>query len=212
MPPSGGPPGYVRVCVMSRERLPYSCNDAEIVNWARTVRIECVLSDAERRRIAQVLDGMGADVAFRCSDTFDRTYALVQGSPTSEPIEAEAVLPQAHWFPDVVLALAIEPSAPQALPALLHAFAGNGAPAGVRGCERRAQSLIVEFALHITPPELVLNLADIELRRFAASRSCRLLSPLPESDLAAIAARGLNAPEIASNRILESLLEGARVE
>jgi hypothetical protein len=43
-------------------------------------------------------------------------------------------------------------------------------------------------------------------------RRTELLAPLPEDVVAAIAAQGLQAPEVASDRILETLLGVERVE
>ena len=48
---------------------------------------------------------------------------------------------------------------------------------------------------------------DTELQRFASGRTAELLAPLPEAIAAQIAAEGLQTPEIASNRVLETLLE-----
>jgi hypothetical protein len=58
----------------------------------------------------------------------------------------------------------------------------------------------------------VTRIVDMELRRFGGVRRTELLSPLPGDVIAAIAAQGLQAPEVASDRILEMLLGVERVE
>ncbi len=73
-------------------------------------------------------------------------------------------------------------------------------------------ALILEFRPEVTPPNLILRIIDVELRRFGGARRTRLLSPLPMATAAAIASAGLQAPEIAPDRVLESLLGLEHVE
>jgi hypothetical protein len=70
----------------------------------------------------------------------------------------------------------------------------------------------VEFRPDVTPPALLLRIIDVELGRFRGARRTQLLSPLSMRTAAAIAAQGLQAPEIATDRILESLLGLEHVE
>lgn len=141
-----------------------------------------------------------------------RTYGLVEGPPSLEPAEAEGSLAQAQWYDGTIIALAIEPTPADVLPAIQAALRGDGAPAGVIDCTIAAGSAIVEFRPELTPPALVLDVADVELRRFQGYRKIEVLSPLPVSVVAQIASAGLQAPEIAVDRILESLLEQSGVE
>ena len=141
-----------------------------------------------------------------------RTYALVEGPVSLEPAEAEGSFPQAHWYDGTIIALAIEPTPADALPAIEGALRGDGAPAGLLDCTTASGSAIVEFRPELTPAALVLDLADVELRRFHGYRKVTLLNPLPVSVVAQIASAGLQAPEIAPDRILESLLEQSGVE
>lgn len=138
-------------------------------------------------------------------------YALVEGPQGVDPVELQSRVPEAAWYGESIIALAIEPAPPDALQPLAHALGGPGAPAGVR-CEIRGSSIIVEIEPSITPPALALQLADVELRRFHGSRRTELLAPLSTAVAAAVAAHGLQCAEMAPDRILEPLLELDRVE
>jgi hypothetical protein len=109
------------------------------------------------------------------------------------------------------IVLAVFPSVTQALPALERALAGPGKPDGVLSVRRSGESIVVEWDPSRTAVRLIVDLIDAELRRFAASRRTELLVPLSEERLAQIAAAELAAPEIAPDRILEHLLEEARL-
>lgn len=107
------------------------------------------------------------------------------------------------------IVLAVFPSAPQALPALERALVGPGGPDGVLGVRRSDSSIVVEWDPARSAVRLVMAVIDAELRRFGASRRTELLAPLSEALLARIAAAELQTPEIAPDRILETLLEKA---
>ncbi len=79
-------------------------------------------------------------------------------------------------------------------------------------CAAVSGVVIVEFQPARTLPSLILNLVDVELRRFHGYRQVTLLNPLPAEVAAQIAAAGLQAAEIAPDRILETLLEQSGVE
>jgi len=98
------------------------------------------------------------------------------------------------------------------LPAIGAAFSGGAGLAGVLDCALQAESVVIEFQPSRTTPALVLNIVDVELRRFRGYRTVTLLNPLPTEILAHIAAGGLQASEIAPDRILETLLEQSGVE
>jgi hypothetical protein len=59
---------------------------------------------------------------------------------------------------------------------------------------------------------LVFDLIDTELDRFHSGRRTELLTPLTETWLAKIAADGLQCPEIAPDRILETLVAKAGLD
>lgn len=107
------------------------------------------------------------------------------------------------------IVLAVFPSVPQALPALERALGGPGRPDGVLAVRRSDDAVVVEWDPGRTAVRLVMDLIDAELRRWNASRRTELLVPLSEERLAQIAAAELQAPEIAPDRILETLLERA---
>ena len=110
-------------------------------------------------------------------------------------------------FEASIIALAVSPTVPEALPQLVEAFSGAGCPDGVLSCEASNGRLILEWDPARTKAALIFALLDAELARFASGRTTELLAPLPEAVAAQIAAEGLSTTEIASNRVLETLLE-----
>lgn len=181
------------------------------MDWARTLRIDAPPAAALQDRVA-ALARDGVRVRIAQSASIPRIYALVEGPQAVDPAEPAAEFPDARWYDAVIIALAIEPLPADALPHLQHALGGPGAPAGISECTVFGTQLIVEFAPGVTHADLILRIIDVELRRFGGSRRTQLLTPLPMATMAAIAARGLQAPEIASDRILEPLLGLEHVE
>lgn len=194
-----------------RERLAHAANDVRIVDWARTLRIDAPPSAALWDRVA-ALAREGVRVRVSDSRAASRSYALIEGPEGVDPVELEQLVPDGHWYDAAIIALAIEPLPADALPVLAEALGGAGAPAGVCDCVVDGSGLILEFRPEVTPASLVLRIIDVELRRYGASRRTQLLTPLSARTAAAIAAQGLQAPEIASDRILESLLGLEHVE
>lgn len=182
------------------------------MEWARSLRIDASPTDGMHTRIAAAYARAGVKIEIGGSSALARTYVLLQGPEGVDPAELEQQLPEAHWYGEAIIALAIEPAPADALPILAQALGGPGAPAGIVACETAGKSLIVEFRPALTQPALLLRIADVELQRFRGYRRTQLLSPLPVAVTAAIAANGLQAPEIEPGRILETLLERAHVE
>ncbi len=141
-----------------------------------------------------------------------RTYGLVQGPASVEPDAAAQALSGARWYEETIIALAIEPTPVDALPAIAAPFSPDAGVAGVLECTVLEKSIVVEFQPARAAPSLILNLADVELRRFHGYRKVTLLNPLPAEIIALIAASGLQAAEIGPDRILETLLEQSGVE
>jgi hypothetical protein len=194
-----------------RERLAHAANDTSIVEWARTFRIDAPPSDELQDRLSGLLSREGIALRFGGSAKVGRTYVLIEGPQSIDPAEIDENV-FTRSFSEAIIALAIEPVPADALPILVRALGGSGGPAGVLGCDVVDGTAIVEFAPSMTQASLITELVDIELRRFSGHRRTTLLAPLPESFYARIAADGLQAPEIAAGRVLESLLGGAGVE
>lgn len=182
------------------------------MEWAHTLRIDAASGDALQRRIAAALARDGVRLEFGPQHSLERTYVLVQGPAGADPVDLEQSFPEGRWYGEAIIALAIEPEPPDALPDLLRALDGPGRPAGICNCDIEGTCLVVEFLPSLTQPALVLRIVDVELRRTRGYRRVELLSPLPVEVLARVAADGLQAKEIATDRILESLLESANVE
>jgi hypothetical protein len=68
---------------------------------------------------------------------------------------------------------------------------------------------VVEWDPERSAPSVVLGLIDVELRRFNAGRTTEVLSPLSSETIARIARTQLQAPQVATDRILDVLLEQA---
>jgi hypothetical protein len=195
----------------SREGAVHAANDVRIVDWVRTLRIDAPPSAAIADRVA-ALARDGVRVRVSGADSIARTYASVEGPQGVDPVQLEPQIPDARWYDAEIIALAIEPLPADALPFLTRALGGPGAPAGVCDCTSDGTRLFLEFRPDVTPAGLLVRIIDVELRRFGGSHRTKLISPLSMRAAAAIAADGLQAPEIASDRILESLLGIEHVE
>jgi len=155
-----------------------------------------------------VTSGVGGTATWRRSIALDRSYALLElPSATDAAAIAEASGETVYAKP--VIALALFPAVPEALSPLVEALAGAGGPAGVLSCASRAGAAIVEWDPEVTATPVIVELIDLELARFRSARIAELLSPLPASLLARIAAEGLQAPQIDPNRILELRIDRA---
>ncbi len=151
---------------------------------------------------------LGIDaVDFVRTPAFGVTYGILE---TTNSLPAQRVLqhfPDARLYEWAVIALAIEPQVPDALPILENAFGAAGRPRGVLECRRVRTAIVIEFRPDLTDPRLLFALIDTELARFRSGRTTTLLTPLPPKAAAVIAASGVRAPELATDRILEVLLE-----
>jgi hypothetical protein len=177
------------------------------VEWVRTLRVDA--PDKDARADIAVRDG----VRIRPGPTTRhfRTYAFVQGPDSVDPHDL-GTPDGGRWYGEAIIALAIEPAPTDALPHLLRALTGPGAPGGVLDAAVEGDSLLVDLKSSPAPRNVALRIIDVELRRFNGHRKTQLLTPLTPEIAAAIAADGLQAPEIASDRILESLLGLTNVE
>jgi hypothetical protein len=132
---------------------------------------------------------------------FGRRYALVESA--HDGVRDELARTRATVFPGPIIALAVSPTVSEALPQLLSALGGAGRPAGICGCEADAAAAVVEWDLDRTSWETIDSLIDAECARYRCGRVNALLTPLPVAWWARLAAYGLRAPEITSERILE---------
>ncbi len=192
-----------------REGLLHAANDASIVDWARTARIDPTPEALQHFKEA-LASIEGVCVSTSGNDSNDARYVLIEGPQTVDPAEVSVRVP-AHWYDEAIVVLAIEPRPTDALPRLHRRLTGAGAPSALMAARIEEDGLIVECSPR-SAPLVVLAVIDTELRRWNGTRSTRLLAPLPARVWTSIAARGLQAPEIAPDRILESLLEAANVE
>lgn len=165
-----------------------------------------------RTGVVTALSRDGVRVRFGPTQDVPYQYALVEGPAGVDPAELRERVPDARWYDETIIALAIEPAPQDVLPHLLHALRGPGAPAGISDAYQSGAKVVVEIRASVTQPAMVLRIVDVELSRFHGFRRMELLAPLPAGVVAEIAARGLQAPEIGPDRILESLLESAHVE
>lgn len=182
------------------------------MEWARTLRIDAPASDAVRTRVRALFAHDGVRVRFGAQNDAARTYVLIEGPEGIDPSDLEERVQDSRWYDEAIIALAIEPAPADALQHVKNALGGPGAPAGISSCEVAGSKILIELRPSVTQPSLVLRIIDVELGRFKGHRRTQLLSALPMELVARIAAEGLQAPEIASDRILESLLEAAHVE
>jgi hypothetical protein len=173
---------------------------------ASTLRSGQILHDSVRATVAAAVASRGGRVTWRDDAGSGRTYGLIE-LPQAAPAVKAVVREHVTVFDAPIIALAVSPTVPEALPQVLEAFAGPGRPDGILSCEASRGRVILEWNPDRTKTALVFAVLDSELRRFASGRTAELLAPLPEAIVAQIAAEGLATPEIASNRVLETLLE-----
>ncbi len=167
-----------------------------------TVSIEGGLDDAQRAPLDEAVRRAGGSASWRTGKAAGRSYALLE-LPDGYDGSAIAVPPGGVLYDRPVIALALSPALPEALPALLEAFGGRGAPAGVLACRAFAGGAIIEWDPRRTQAGVIVGLIDLELARFGCGRTIELLSPLPVELVASVAAGGLGAPQVAPERILE---------
>jgi hypothetical protein len=185
-------------------------NDESIVTFC-TIRTSADFNGTARKAVEDAILSCGGSVLWRDDPAAGRSYALVEvPGEASAALLLEGLLPDAaRLYAEPIVALAIFPAQIEAVPALLDALGGGGRPAGILACDACDGGVIVEWNPATTTADLVWNLVDVELRRWGSGRRAALLSPLPPDVTAAIAAAGLQAPEIGPDRVIETLLERA---
>ncbi len=173
---------------------------------AFTLRFQPEPSDAEVRAVEHAAHDLGARVTWQHTIACKRMYGLVEGaSPACVSTLREATVATVYDRP--VIALAVVPTVPEALPPLMRALGGPGLPAGIHACDPCDGGIIVEWDLDVCALDVIMNVIDIEIDRFRGGRVNTLLTPLPLQWWTAIAASGLRAPEITPERVLEEQLE-----
>ncbi|MDQ6930006.1 MAG: hypothetical protein M3126_05000 [Candidatus Eremiobacteraeota bacterium] len=176
----------------------------------QTWRFDRDLAPEERADFAASVAAEGASCALLSSALFATTYALLNLPPQARASGLAARYPSAIKNEPAIIALGIEPEAADALHALHESLGGAGAPAGVTRVVVRERALVIEFDPQVTPWQVVNALIGAELKRFGSTtRTTTLLSPLSAEMETAIAAAGLECPELEIGRILEVLVRDA---
>ncbi|MBV8148239.1 MAG: hypothetical protein JO092_04030 [Candidatus Eremiobacteraeota bacterium] len=172
-----------------------------------TLRFDRGMDSTELRELQAAVYALGATIALRSSARIGRTYGLLEiaHAATADAVRAAT---GAALYDTAIIALAVFPAPAEALPLLLDALGGAGRPSGVLESIQCGDGAVIEWDPRRTRAVVVLALIDVELRRFGASRTAELLSPLPEAIIAQISADGLTA-EITSEQIVETLVDRA---
>jgi hypothetical protein len=157
---------------------------------------------APRAAVEEEVRRAGGTATWRSNAAVQRSYALLE-LPNAAAAAAIAAVSNGTVYENPVIALALFPRTPEALPPLLEALGGAGRPAGILACGARGDALVVEWDPAVTSARLIVELIDLELARFHSGCAAELLSPLPPSLAASIAADGLQAPQIGPKRVLE---------
>lgn len=173
-----------------------------------TVSIDGVLDPKRRAEIDGVVQRAGGTAVWRSSEPAGRTYALLT-LPDGYDHAAIQAASEGVVYDKAVIAMALFPAIAEALPPVLEALGGPGRPAGVLACRPCPGGAVVEWDPDVTEAGVILAIVDVELRRFASARVAELLSPLPPSVVARLAASGLRAPQIEPHRILELRIDRA---
>lgn len=170
-----------------------------------TVSIAGEPDPARKAEIDDAVARRGAHISWRTHEVAKRSYASITASA---PIDVGDI-PAADGdvvYDGAIIALAVFPNVPEALPVLTEVLTGPGRPAAIAACFPVPGGLVLEWDPLRCPVEVVLGTVDVELRRFASGRTAEVLAPLPPEIIATVAARGLQTPEITTRRILELIV------
>jgi hypothetical protein len=171
-----------------------------------TISVAGAIDPARKAEVDDAAARRGAQIVWREHVVVNRSYASI-AAPSRIAI-ADIPVPSGDTiYEGAIIALAVFPTVPEALPVLVEALSGPGGPASVLACHGVPNGLIVEWDPQRCPVEVILGTIDVELRRFSSGRTAELLSPLPAEAIAAVAARGLQTPQITTRRILEMIVE-----
>jgi hypothetical protein len=171
-----------------------------------TVSIAGNPDDSRRDAIEAFAQAQGGRTMWRFNPSAGRSYALLE-LPDGVDLSEVSIAPTEVAYETAVIAWAVFPTVPEALPDLYAALGGPGRPVGVLACRPCPQGAIIEWDPDSGGIEIIMKLVDVELRRFCSGRRGELLSPLTPRLSAKIAASGMSAPEIAVDRILELLID-----
>jgi hypothetical protein len=171
-----------------------------------TISIAGNPDDSRRDAIEGIARAQGGRALWRFNPSAGRSYALLE-LPDGVDLPEVSTAPTEVAYETAVIAWAVFPTVPEALPSLYAALGGPGRPVGVLACWPCPQGAIIEWDPDSGGIEIIMRLVDVELRRFCSGRRAQLLSPLTPRLSAKIAASGMSAPEIAVDRILELLID-----
>ncbi len=169
-----------------------------------SVRFADVLAASERAAATRTLRSAGATVT-SWNEAAGRTYARLALSAPGACERTSAAFPEAHVSAPPLVVLRVTPDLPRRLPAIAHALAGAGRPAGVVASATEADAYVVEIDVRTTSLATIVTLVDLETGERA--RRIEPILPLEDETLAAFAAAILGEPSLDATRILEPYVE-----
>lgn len=172
----------------------------------RTISVAAAADETRREAIDRAVRAGGGTATWRIHPLAGRAYALLE-LPDDFDATRISEAPEETVYESPIIAWALYPTVAEALPYLEEALGGVGRPVGVLACRRCPAGVVVEWDPSRCGIGLLSKLIDVELRRFGSGRRAELLAPLPPAVLLQIAAQGLQTPQIASDRVLELLIE-----
>jgi hypothetical protein len=173
-----------------------------------TLSFPRAIDDAERRVVDAAVAAHNGTIRWRTSARLSRSYGLVEVGDAGAAAIADAST-DAAVCDRALIAFAVFPTVPEALPHLAEALGNDGRPAGVVRCAQLRDAVVVEWDPEMTHSRVLFAVIDAELRRFSSGRTVEILSPVTTALSERVAAGGLGAPQIARDRVLEELLERA---
>ena len=188
------------------EFFPVETTNARCNVIYRTISIAGSPDDSRRDAIEGIARARNGRAMWRLNPSAGRSYALLE-LPNGTDLPELSIAPTEVAYETAVIAWAVFPAVPEALPSLYAALGGPGRPVGVLACRPCPQGAIVEWDPDSGGIEIIMKVVDVELRRFCSGRRAQLLSPLTPGLSAKIAASGMSAPEIGVDRILELLID-----
>jgi hypothetical protein len=178
-----------------------------------TLSADRILEPTQRTTIEALVPSGGKEAVWRSNLRTGRTYALFELASILDVREARRAIDAsglATAYETAIIAIAVFPTVAQALPPVVEALSGPGRPEGILSVSGgQGGGAVVEWDPERSAPSVVLGLIDVELRRFNAGRTTEVLSPLSSETIARIARTQLQAPQVATDRILDVLLEQA---
>lgn len=170
-----------------------------------SLRFDRTFAQSEQDALASLLLSLAVTpTSWGLTGTFSRTYVRCEAAEAEAAIGRLSAAGASRIDVPPLVVLEICPAGGSGLAALGAALGGPGRPRGIVSCERAASALLVELDANVSSLDLVVAVADAELR--GTPRRIVPLLPLEDEVLAHFSALRLGAPEFGASRLIETHL------